>query len=416
MQQTISRDFVLYLLGTIIALYYIFKLKERYFYLSHLIPTKLKTKSIAEGGSNTTDNRNILPLSSDENPGFFTVYSDGESSFIISIYKKIICKTGWQEHPIFAIHIHKKDEILLRRIQSYFGRVGKWVSLSSDSVVYTVNSIKDIINVIIPHFDKYPLLTKKCADYLLFKATVLLMKDKKHLTLDGLQEIVNIRASMNKDLSEDSLLAPKFKINPVIIPKVDWPKEINPNWIVGFVVLPPPLDRVGGGRGPAYHRGPPPAGWWGLFFIGITKNTKIKVNFNVNFIFKVSQHKRDIELLKMLSIQLNCGTIQDNSESVGIFQCKKLSDIETKIFPFFKNYPLQGVKLLEYEDFCKAFNLMLNKEHLTEEGLIKTREIKSVINYIRYKDNKSNILKKSFTFEFIICLRDLKILWKFWLA
>lgn len=49
-----------------------------------------------------------------------------------------------------------------------------------------------------------------------------------------------------------------------------------------------------------------------VFFIGITKNTKIKVNFNVNFLFKVSQHKRDIELLKMLSIQLNCGTIQDN--------------------------------------------------------------------------------------------------------
>ena len=235
-KQTISKDFVLYLLGTIIALYYIFKLKERYFYLSHLIPpTKLKTKSIVEGGSNTTDNRNILPISSYENPGFFTVYSDGESSFIISIYKKIICKTGWQVHPIFAIHIHKKDEILLRRIQSYFVGVGKWVSRSSDSVVYTVNSIKDIINVIIPHFDKYPLLTKKPADYLLFKATVLLMKDKKHLTLDGLQEIVNIRASMNKGLSENSLLAPKFKINPVIIPKVDWPKEINPNWIVGFV-------------------------------------------------------------------------------------------------------------------------------------------------------------------------------------
>ena len=183
----------------------------------------------------------------------------------------------------------KKDEILLRRIQSYFVGVGKWVSRSSDSVVYTVNSIKDIINVIIPHFDKYPLLTKKRVDYLLFKATVLLMKEKKYLTLDGLQEIVNIRASMNKGLSEDSLLAPKFKINPVIIPKVDWPKEINPNWIVGFV----------DGEG--------------CFFIGITKNTKIKVNFNVNFLFKVSQYKRDIELLKMLSIQLNCGTIQDNS-------------------------------------------------------------------------------------------------------
>jgi hypothetical protein len=40
--------------------------------------------------------------------------------------------------------------------------------------------------------------TQKKADYLLFKRAVLVMKSGNHLQLKGLQEIVNIRASMNR--------------------------------------------------------------------------------------------------------------------------------------------------------------------------------------------------------------------------
>lgn len=37
---------------------------------------------------------------------------------------------------------------------------------------YTVNSTKDINDVIIPHFEKYPLLTQKKADFILFKSAI----------------------------------------------------------------------------------------------------------------------------------------------------------------------------------------------------------------------------------------------------
>ena len=47
------------------------------------------------------------------------------------------------------------------------------------------NKLVDIFEVIIPHFDKYPLVTQKLADYILFKEIVSLMKNKEHLTLDG---------------------------------------------------------------------------------------------------------------------------------------------------------------------------------------------------------------------------------------
>jgi hypothetical protein len=67
---------------------------------------------------------------------------------------------------------------------------------------YSVLSKKDLNNVIIPHFLKYPLLTKKRADFILFKAAIDLIIKGKHLTAKGLKKILSIRASMNKGLTK----------------------------------------------------------------------------------------------------------------------------------------------------------------------------------------------------------------------
>jgi hypothetical protein len=56
----------------------------------------------------------------------------------------------------------------------------------------------------LPHFDKYPLNTQKRADFILFKEIILLMINKEHLTIEGIQKIVNLRASINLG-SSDSL-------------------------------------------------------------------------------------------------------------------------------------------------------------------------------------------------------------------
>jgi hypothetical protein len=52
------------------------------------------------------------------------------------------------------------------------------------------------------HFEEYPLLTKKAADLLLFKQAIKLVNDKAHLTVEGLNQIINIKASMNLGLSD----------------------------------------------------------------------------------------------------------------------------------------------------------------------------------------------------------------------
>lgn len=88
------------------------------------------------------------------------------------------------------------------------------------------------MGVILPHFDKYPLVTQKLADYILFKEIVSLMNNKEHLTLDGLKKLLSFKASLNWGLSEQ--LKYKFSfIEAVKRPLID--KDIpSPFWVAGF--------------------------------------------------------------------------------------------------------------------------------------------------------------------------------------
>ena len=61
--------------------------------------------------------------------------------------------------------------------------------------------------MIIDHFDNFPLLTQKLADYKLFKQAYNLMLNKKHLTEEGLEKFVAIKASMNLGLSDQLKIA-----------------------------------------------------------------------------------------------------------------------------------------------------------------------------------------------------------------
>jgi len=94
--------------------------------------------------------------------------------------------------------------------------------------VFYVNSLKDLIEVIIPFFDKYPLITQKQGDYILFKQAIELMKNKEHLTVEGLTKIVSIKASMNKGLSK-KLVTEFSDITPVLRPQVTDQEIKDPN-------------------------------------------------------------------------------------------------------------------------------------------------------------------------------------------
>ena len=115
--------------------------------------------------------------------------------------------------------MHAKDLLLLKQIQSFFGVGTIKVRKSNNQVIFSVSSAKDIITRIIPHFEKYTLLTQKRADFELFKSIIELMNKAEHLTTEGLVKIVRFRASMNNGLTK--VLEESFSgISPVPRPAV----------------------------------------------------------------------------------------------------------------------------------------------------------------------------------------------------
>ena len=72
-------------------------------------------------------------------------------------------------------------------VKAYFGVGG--ITNTDNLSVYRVTSPNEL-TVIINHFDKYPLITQKRADYAGFKQIIEKINRKEHLELQGLKEIL----------------------------------------------------------------------------------------------------------------------------------------------------------------------------------------------------------------------------------
>lgn len=143
----------------------------------------------------------------------------------------------------------------------------------------------------------------------------------------------------------------------------------------------------------------------GCFYVN-TKKAKTLSGFQIIMSFSVSQHARDELLLTKFIEYLGCGNIEKVSTrpNGATFVVYKFSHIIDKIIPFFQSYPLQGIKSMDYKDFCKIANIMKDKSHLTPEGLKKIKSLKSGMNKgrgapiaLRTKEKINYFIKKKLT-------------------
>ncbi len=130
-------------------------------------------------------------------PWFITGLVDAEGCFRTSIIKDTRTKTGWQVVCNFQIDLHIRDLTLLQQIQTYFGGYGGiYTKTGGVGYTYKISSLSHITEVIIPHFDLFPLKSEKLADFMLFKLIITKIQLKEHLTMEGVKDIVAIRASI----------------------------------------------------------------------------------------------------------------------------------------------------------------------------------------------------------------------------
>ena len=131
------------------------------------------------------------------NPNWVTGFTDGEGCFMINVTKRETNKMKWQIRPCFQIKLYYRDKELLMKIKYFFNEVGSITFSKDNGVMYRVNKLDDILNVIIPHFDKYSLITQKQSDYKTFKNIVELIYKGENLNKNGVTKILNLKVLLN---------------------------------------------------------------------------------------------------------------------------------------------------------------------------------------------------------------------------
>jgi len=115
--------------------------------------------------------------------------------------------------------------------------------------------------------------------------------------------------------------------------------------------------------------------------IKIRELSSYQTGFRVELVFQLTQHVRDEQLMKSLIEYLDCGKISiDKDAPISRLIITKIDDLNDKVIPFFSKFPIQGVKQLDFIDFCKAAEIIKAKAHLTKEGLEHIQLIKAGMN------------------------------------
>ncbi len=175
----------------------------------------------------------------------------------------------------------------------------------------------------------------------------MLIQNKEHLTTQGLNKFRAIKASMNNGLSDE--LEVFFKgITPVQRPNVLDSHIKNPNWLAGFT----------NGEG--------------CFFVSIKNSSTTKLGKAVQLVFQLTQHKRDELLLIYFTKFFDSGNVFKNGDYY-VFKVTKFSELDEKIVPFFKNYPILGAKSKDFHDWLEVFCLFFFSTSFIYKWLEKKR-------------------------------------------
>ena len=280
-------------------------------------------------------------------PWFITGYSDGESSFSIRLRSSPRSRLGIHISIVYSIgaEINSENKKLLKSVKYYFEEKGS-ISKCGNMYSYEVSSIKKL-KIIRKHFENFPLQTTKMFYFQLWCQVMDMIENKDHLKKEGVLKILSIKSVFPKGLSKVVI-----KSYPTIVPCTKptikfCTKKINPYWIAGFVQAD------------------------GTFGLNWTKQKRMVLGYTCQPQFRITQHKRDLILLKRIIKTLGCGnlvkpSISRNEYNISVGNIKDLSEI---IIPFFKKYSLYGAKLLDFNDFFKGICIIKKKEHLTIKGL-----------------------------------------------
>ncbi len=128
---------------------------------------------------------------------YISGYVDGEGCFTISFSPREKMRGGWEVRPSFSVSQNADRSGVLRLMQEYFQCGSIRPDRSDKTLKYEVRSIDDLVSKVLPHFEQYPLLSEKRREVERFARVCELVRQRAHLTQEGMREIVTLAMQMN---------------------------------------------------------------------------------------------------------------------------------------------------------------------------------------------------------------------------
>lgn len=298
------------------------------------------------------------------NPWWVTGYTDAEGSFMINTAKAKTTTLGYTVRLIYQISIHTSDVKILQALKEYFNK-GEVIE-AAGYVHFRVTNLKDIQEVIIPHFSTYPLQSTKVVSYTLFKQVATIISNKEHLTLEGFKKVLSFKAALPKGLNaivfKDSRFSDivPFDTSNIFVKNTS---KLSPFYLAGFVAAD------------------------GSFYISLPNLSTKWPNYDAGF--SIAQNKRDEFLLLRMIETLTCGAIKKGSDDMRYISVRNKKELYNIILPFFQAYPLNNGKDIDFYYFSIAITILYKNlgkglKNLSPEDINQLELCKKSMNKNRY--------------------------------
>ena len=123
-------------------------------------------------------------------------FTSGEGCFKIKLVKKANRKID-QVCLVFQITQHSRDEELIKSFITFFGCGILEASSRDPAVDFAVYKFSDNYAKIIPLFKKHNIFGEKSENFKDWCTAAEMIKAKKHLTEQGLNQIISLKTGMN---------------------------------------------------------------------------------------------------------------------------------------------------------------------------------------------------------------------------